>query len=128
MFPSLQRTKCTSTEIFHLPPGLKGKLKDIGALKRLLMLQVHKSNGILFNAHMPSGDKIEMLWMSYFFFNRECNMYNYSLFVVMIKQISNKIFNYFIEKLIKWFIRVEVFFSTKINSRLIKPLTRARSA
>jgi len=32
-------------------------------------------------------------------------MYNYSLFVVMIKQISNKIFNYFIQKLIKWFIR-----------------------
>jgi hypothetical protein len=57
LFPSLQRTKCTSTEIFHLPPGLKGKLKDTGALKRLLMLQVHKSNGLLFNAHMPSGDK-----------------------------------------------------------------------
>jgi len=36
---------------------------------------------------------------------RTCNIYNYSLFAVMIKQISNKIFNYFIEKWIKWFIR-----------------------
>jgi len=42
---------------------------------------------------------------SFVFETRMWNRYNYSLFVVMIKQISNKIFNYFIQKLIKWFIR-----------------------